>query len=109
MKKLQFYIACSFTILASLSSGLEVQLTVSEPIGAARQSETVWGGIPFPAGKYNDVSQFSLWLEEKEVPVQVSPIVLYRTTLYIGVLSVFLYRLKQTVPKNLFSGTNHVQ
>jgi len=54
----------------------EIPLTVAEPVGTAR-SEVASGGIPLPEGKYKDPSVFSLWDGDKEIPVQVSPIVKY--------------------------------
>lgn len=88
MKNLLACIVGIATVLTVSAEEIEVQMTVSEPIGTARPSETVWGGIPFPARKYHDVSQFSLWLDGKEVPVQVSPIVLYSdNSLHWGLVS----------------------
>lgn len=56
---------------------LEVPLTVEEPIGVERKHEVVSGGIPLPAGKYKDMTAFSLFDGAVEIPVQVSSIVNY--------------------------------
>jgi hypothetical protein len=58
-------------------AGVEVPLTVKEPMGVARESEVVSGGIPLPEGACEDPAEFSLFDGDDRIPVQVSPIVKY--------------------------------
>jgi len=73
MRSVTAAVALAFSFAAA-ACGLEIPLTVEEPVGAARDGEIVSGGIPLPEGKYKDPAAFSL---ADGTPVQVSPIVKY--------------------------------
>ena len=55
--------------------GLEIPLVVEEPAGVARAAEPVSAGIPLPWGKFKKDQPFALFTGEREVPVQVLPLV----------------------------------
>lgn len=83
---------------AAASAALDVPLTVSEPAGVAR-SEVVSGGIPLPEGQYKDPAAFSLFDGDKEVPVQVDPIVKFPDGSLHWVLVSFPVELKANEKK----------
>jgi hypothetical protein len=71
----------------------ELPILVEEPIGIDRQDAPVTGGICLPAGQFAPTTPFSLWDGEKEVPVQINPLVIDRT----GKLRWILLDFQQTL------------
>jgi len=61
--------------VGTTAQALEIPVTVEEPAGVARVAEPVSGGIPLPAGQFKKDQPFALFDGEKEVPVQVLPLV----------------------------------
>jgi len=61
--------------IGSAALGLEIAVTVQEPVGAARVNEPVSGGIPLPAGRFKPGHPFALFEGEKEFPLQALPLV----------------------------------
>ena len=57
------------------ADGLELELTVREPAGAARTGAPVSGGVPLPAGTFRKGQAFRLFDGSREIPLQVSPLV----------------------------------
>lgn len=53
-----------------------IVLEVKEPVGVARENAPVCGGVCLPAGRFDPSIPFSLWEGDREVPVQVSPLVI---------------------------------
>lgn len=62
-------------LCTSAACGFELSITVEEPAGIARFSESVSGGIPLPAGQFKKGESFSLFEASKEIPVQALPLV----------------------------------
>lgn len=61
---------------ASVSQGLEIPVIVQEPAGIARVSEPVSGGISLPAGMFRPgEASFALYEGDKQIPLQVSELV----------------------------------
>ncbi|MCS7306199.1 MAG: hypothetical protein NZ602_13970 [Thermoguttaceae bacterium] len=56
----------------------ELPILVEEPIGLPREHTPVTGGICLPSGVFEPSAQFSLWDGPKELPVQVTPLVIDR-------------------------------
>ena len=72
------YLFVCFAVLfagAALSQELSVPLTVREPAGVERKAEPVSGGIPLPEGMFKKGQPFALSDGAKEIPIQVSPLV----------------------------------
>jgi len=72
-----FLFAC-FAVLfagAALSQELSVPLTVREPAGVERKAEPVSGGIPLPKEMFKKGQPFALFEGGKEIPLQISPLV----------------------------------
>ena len=57
------------------ASGLDVPLLVEEPAGVSRSNAPVSSGICFPRGALKKAQEFSLWDGERELPLQVTPLV----------------------------------
>ncbi len=54
----------------------QLPLSVTEPAGLARTAEPVSGGVPLPPGRFRGGQGFSLFsCEGKELPVQITPLV----------------------------------
>jgi PcRGLX-like protein central beta sandwich domain len=75
--KLANFSLLTFTALlaaiSSLSTGMEVALTVREPIGVARQAHPATGGVSFKPGQVTDEKQLLLLdSSDKPVPAQFS-------------------------------------
>jgi len=74
-------IECFFLVVLIACAGfvqsaeLEIPLTVTESAGTERLSEPVSGGIPLPRGKFRKDQSFALFKDGKEIPCQVSPLV----------------------------------
>ncbi len=60
---------------ATHAKPFELQLTVNEPAGIARTAEPVSGGVPLPAGTFKADQPFALFDGPRELPLQVSPLV----------------------------------
>ena len=58
--------------------GLEILLTVNEPIGAPRQHSPVTSGVCLPRGQFPADQPFCLFDGEKEIPLQTAPLVVER-------------------------------
>jgi len=55
---------------------LEVRLSVTEPAGVPRRAEPISGGIPLPKGRFTAGRAFALFEGDREVPLQVLPLVI---------------------------------
>ena len=58
-----------------VAAEFQLPLTVTEPAGVERVNEPASGGIPLPNGMFKDGQAFALFDGDKEVPVQVWPMV----------------------------------
>ncbi len=75
IKKLAL-IGCLATRAALAAGGeFEVKLSVTEPAGVERKSGPMSGGIPLPRGAFKKGQQFAVFKDGKEIPSQVSPLV----------------------------------
>ncbi len=70
-------VACLIVLFVAPAFGaaLSLPITVEEPAGLARVAEPVSGGIPLPQGRYKKGQPFALFEDGREVPLQVSPLV----------------------------------
>jgi len=64
-----------FPGLSLLAAELSLPITVEEPAGLARKSGPVSGGIPLPKATFKKGQAFALFDGDREVPVQISPLV----------------------------------
>ncbi len=60
---------------SAIGGELAVKLTVAEPVGAARKSAPICGGVPLPWGVYGKDQPFSLYDGGREIPAQIVPLV----------------------------------
>jgi hypothetical protein len=67
---------CTVMVAGLHAPALEVPLTVQEAVGVPRRGAPVSSGICFPRGVLRTNQLFSLWAGDREVPVQVSPLVI---------------------------------
>lgn len=64
--------------LYGITFGLEIPLTVNEPIGVPRQQAPVTSGVCLPRGQFPADQAFCLFDGEKEIPLQTAPLVVER-------------------------------
>jgi len=67
---------CTVMVAGLHAPALEVPLTVQEAVGVPRRAAPVSSGICFPRGVLRTNQLFSLWAGDREVPLQVSPLVI---------------------------------
>ena len=76
MKIAMVSVICHLLLVAG--NTWELPVFVEEPIGVERQNAPVSGGICLPADQFARTTEFSLWDGDREVPVQISPLVIDR-------------------------------
>ncbi len=71
------YVGLLFAAVALRSTvlGLEIPLTVQEPIGVARHNSPVTSGVGLPRGEFPRDQRFSLFDGDREIPLQTTPLV----------------------------------
>jgi hypothetical protein len=68
----------AIVLLQTIVSGLEIPLTVEEPIGISRHNAPVTSGVCLPRGQFPADQHFSLFDSGNEIPVQATPLVVDR-------------------------------
>jgi len=73
-------VAAIFAVIAlqGVVSGLEIPLTVEEPIGVARHNAPVTSGVCLPRGQFPADHRFSLFDGDSEILLQVTPLVVQK-------------------------------
>ncbi len=99
MKKLCFVCGVMALATCAFAADLSIPITVQEPLGIARKSAPVSGGIPLPWGVYNKPSWFALYAGDQRVPAQVEPLVTDEKGFFRWVLLDFQTDLKPNEKK----------
>ncbi|MFW6157725.1 MAG: hypothetical protein ACOC8E_00035 [Planctomycetota bacterium] len=86
---------------SAAAAELSVPITVEEPAGVGRSAEPVSGGVPLPAKTVKKGQAFALFDGEKELPVQVSPLVIDEQGYLRWILLDFQADLKRNETKTL--------
>ncbi|MFW6108686.1 MAG: hypothetical protein ACOC8D_02620, partial [bacterium] len=72
----EWVLAACLVAAGAAAGEFELPLRVTEPVGVARRSEPISGGVPLPAGRFEKGQAFALFRQGGgEVPCQISPLV----------------------------------